>query len=87
MQLSSLTKRERRLAERVAGGPLADLSDDVVLAVGFVVARRKEPTLPLITYLRKHKADEVLDELELVAPDPPKQAEEKPAAAKKTAAK
>lgn len=85
MELSSLTKRERKLADRIANGRLSELSDDAVLAVGFVVARRKEPTLPLITYLRAHEADAVREDLELGPPR--KRAAKKTTAAKKTAAK
>ena len=67
-KISGLTKRERALAERIGGGKIgkAALSDDAVLGIGFVIARRTQPTIGLREYLRDTSADDVratLDDL------------------------
>ena len=64
MKLSSLTKRERNLAERIAGGPVERLDEPALLGVGFVLARRKDPTVPLIRYQATHDADAVRDRID-----------------------
>lgn len=62
-----LTPPERALAERIAGGDDVtgpELTDRAVSAVGFVVARRTEPTLPLSVWeARGHDADELREQL------------------------
>lgn len=62
-----LTKREKALAERIGGGKVTDRSEAMVLAIGFVLERRKRPTVPLIEYQRTHTADQVREEHDLPA--------------------
>lgn len=66
-KISGLTKSERKLAQRIGNGSIRKgqgMSDALALGVGFVIARRTEPTLGLKAYLDGHTADEVRDMLE-----------------------
>lgn len=66
-KISGLTKRERALAERVGGGKRfgkAALTDDQVLGIGFVMARRSRPMTLLDYTLEGHTAAEVRSTIE-----------------------
>lgn len=65
-KVSGMNARERKLAERIAGSKIGTgkLSDRQALAVGFVIERRKDPTVPLVRYLASASADDVRAALE-----------------------
>lgn len=65
-KISGLNKRERELAERIAGGTIGKgkLNDQTVLAVGFVIERRNNPAVGLQKYLDTTSADDVRATLE-----------------------
>lgn len=65
-KISGLSKRERALAERIGNGKIGKsaLSDRAVLGIGFVIARRTDPTLGLHKYLGAASADDVRATLE-----------------------
>lgn len=65
-KISGLSKRERALAERIGNGRIgkAALSDMAVLGIGFVIARRTDPTIALQKYLDTTSADDVRATLE-----------------------
>lgn len=61
-KVSGLTAKERALAERIGNGKIpksGKLSDALAIGVGFVIARRADPTLDLRTYELGHTADQV----------------------------
>ncbi len=84
MKVSNLTQRERKFAERIGNGKVHDDSDAMVLAVGFVIARRKDPVVHLGGYLANTSADDIRDGIEFDV-EPPKRPAKK--AAKKAAVK
>lgn len=63
--------QEQKLAERIGGGKITDRSDRMVLAIGFVLERRSNPTVPLVEYQRTHTADQVREEHDLPAKKAP----------------
>ena len=66
-KISGLSKRERELAERIGNSKIRKgqgMSDRLAIGVGFVIARRTEPTIGLRAYELGHTADEVRESLE-----------------------
>lgn len=74
MKVSSLNADERTLAERIGNGKVHEDSDAMVLALGFVIERRRDPVVHLGGYLASHSADDVREGIEFDV-DPPEAAD------------
>lgn len=74
--IKDLTAREMSIAERKAGLSLATLEDpsfpkaDLLIALGWVLAKRDNPTLTFEEYGDTHTLEEVVESLGIEDEDP-----------------
>ena len=73
--ISSLTAAEMSIAERTAGLSVATLEDpnypkvDILGALGWVYAKRANPTLSFKDYMESHTLDQITEELGISGED------------------